>query len=57
MVKLSRDPVQKGAPVEWDLTAAFAAVPAQEQVLLLKQLGAEGMARRLQILEQAGVLR
>ena len=57
VVKLSRDPAQKGAPVEWDLTAAFAAVPAQEQVLLLKQLGAEGMARRLQILEQAGVLR
>jgi type IV pilus assembly protein PilN len=57
VVKLSRDPAQAGAPVEWDLTAAFATVPVQQQVPLLEQLGAEGLAQRLQILEQAGVLR
>ena len=57
VVKLSRDPAQAGAPVEWDLTAAFVTVPVQQQVPLLEQLGAEGLAQRLQILEQAGVLR
>jgi type IV pilus assembly protein PilN len=55
-VKLSRDPAKPGAPVDWDLTAAFAAVPAPQQVQLLETLGAQGLARRLQILDRAGVL-
>ena len=56
VVKLSRDPAKPGAPVDWDLTAAFAAVPAPQQVQLLETLGAQGLARRLQILHRAGVL-
>ena len=56
VVKLSRDPAKPGAPVDWDLTAAFAAVPAPQQVQLLETLGAQGLARRLQIMDRAGVL-
>jgi type IV pilus assembly protein PilN len=56
VVKLSRDAAKPAAPVEWDLTAAFATLPPNQQVRLLQKLGAEGLARRLQILEQAGVL-
>ena len=56
VIKLSRDAAKPGAPLEWDLTAAFATVPAVRQVQLLQNLGAEGLAQRLQILERAGVL-
>ena len=56
VVKLSRDAAKPAAPVEWDLTATFATLPPNQQVRLLQKLGAEGLARRLQILEQAGVL-
>lgn len=56
VVKLSRDPAKPGAPVEWDLTASFATLPPNQQLRLLQKLGAEGLARRLQILERAGVL-
>lgn len=56
VVKLSRDPAKPGAPVDWDLTAAFATLPPNQQVRLLQKLGAEGLARRLQILARAGVL-
>jgi type IV pilus assembly protein PilN len=56
VVKLSRDSAKPGAPVTWDLTAAFATLPPNRQVQLLQDLGAEGLARRLQILERAGVL-
>ena len=56
VIKLSRDAAKPGAPLEWDLTAAFATVPAVRQVQLLQNLGAEGLAKRLQILERAGVL-
>jgi type IV pilus assembly protein PilN len=56
VVKLSRDPAKSAAPVEWDLTAAFATLPPNQQVRLLQKLGADGLARRLQILERAGVL-
>jgi type IV pilus assembly protein PilN len=56
VVKLSRDAAKSAAPVEWDLTAAFATLPPNQQVRLLQKLGAEGLARRLQILERAGVL-
>jgi type IV pilus assembly protein PilN len=56
VVKLSRDASKPAAPVDWDLTAAFATLPAPEQLRLFQSLGAEGLARRLQILERAGVL-
>jgi type IV pilus assembly protein PilN len=56
VVKLSRDASKPAAPVEWDLTATFATLPAPEQLRLLQSLGAQGLAKRLQILERAGVL-
>lgn len=42
--------------VAWDLTAGLAQLPAQRQRRLLQQLGAVGLARRLQILEREGLL-
>ena len=58
VIKLSRDG-SKGAaePVSWELTAAFATMPAAEQLQVLQRLGAEGMLQRLRILQRAGVLR
>ena len=56
VVKLSRDASKPAAPVEWDLTAVFATLPAPQQLRLLQSLGADGLAKRLQILERAGVL-
>jgi type IV pilus assembly protein PilN len=56
VVKLSREASKPAAPVDWDLTAAFATLPAPQQLRLLQSLGAEGLAKRLQILERAGVL-
>jgi type IV pilus assembly protein PilN len=56
VIRLSRDVAKAGAPLEWDLTAAFVTLPAARQVQLLQSLGAEGLAKRLQILERAGVL-
>ena len=57
VIKLSRDGA-KGAdePVRWELTATFATLPVARQVQVLQQLGAEGMVRRLRILQRAGVL-
>ncbi|MBD1195492.1 MAG: PilN domain-containing protein [Vulcanococcus sp. Clear-D1] len=56
VVKLSREASKPAAPVDWDLTAAFATLPAPQQLRLLQSLGSEGLAKRLQILERAGVL-
>ena len=56
VVKLSRDPSKPAAPVEWELSAAFATLPATQQLRVLQALGAEGLAKRLQILEHAGFL-
>ena len=56
VVKLSREASKPAAPVDWDLTAAFTTLPAPQQLRLLQSLGAEGLAKRLQILERAGVL-
>jgi type IV pilus assembly protein PilN len=56
VVKLSREASKPTAPVDWDLTAVFATLPASQQLRLLQSLGAEGLAKRLQILERAGVL-
>jgi type IV pilus assembly protein PilN len=43
-------------PVGWEINAAFQTIPPEQQQQVLKALGADGMARRLQILKQAGVL-
>jgi type IV pilus assembly protein PilN len=58
VVKLSRDGTEAkpGEPVAWQLKAGFAALAAGQQLQLLQQLGADGMARRLQILQRAGLL-
>lgn len=56
VIKLSRDAAKAGAPLEWDLTAAFATLPAAQQVQVLQNLGAQGLAQRLLILERVGVL-
>lgn len=58
VIKLTRDEPKDGVvgPVAWDLSASFASLPATQQLEVLNQLGALGMARRLQILERAGVL-
>ncbi|MEY3545268.1 MAG: hypothetical protein RLZZ247_1425 [Cyanobacteriota bacterium] len=56
VVKLSREASKPAAPVDWDLTAAFATLPAPQQLRLLQSLGSKGLAKRLQILERAGVL-
>jgi type IV pilus assembly protein PilN len=56
VVKLSRDSTKPGALVDWELTAAVATLPPAQQVKLLRRLGADGLAQRLQILQGAGVL-
>ena len=61
VLKLSRDVSAAVAgkavpPVTWELTAGFATLAAPQQAQLLQRLGADGMARRLQILDRAGVL-
>ena len=58
VVKVSRDGTEAkpGDPVAWQLKAGFATLAAGQQLQLLQQLGADGMARRLQILQRAGLL-
>lgn len=58
VLKLSRDgsEAKPGEPVIWQLKAGFAILPAAQQMQLLQQLGADGMTRRLQILQRAGLL-
>ena len=53
MVKLSRTDSE---PVAWQITAKAASLSAVQQLQLLQQLGAEGLVRRLQILQRAGLL-
>lgn len=58
VIKLSREQATapNAGPVAWDLTASFATDPVARQSTVLQELGADGMARRLQMLERAGVL-
>ncbi|MFM7675571.1 MAG: PilN domain-containing protein [Synechococcus sp.] len=42
--------------VSFELSAPFAEVPPAREMALLKQLGAEGMARRYQLLQKEGLL-
>jgi type IV pilus assembly protein PilN len=63
VVKLLREaPTSSGKappappPVAWELLAPLARLSPERQRVLLQDLGADGMARRLQILSQAGVM-
>jgi type IV pilus assembly protein PilN len=65
VVKLAREASSAAAtgkgpapvpPVAWEITAPLVPLAPARQRQLLQQLGADGMARRLQILQQAGVL-
>ncbi|MFZ9850073.1 MAG: hypothetical protein ACO3EF_05815 [Vulcanococcus sp.] len=63
VIKLSREPVAAAAnapaptpSVSWDLAAGFATLKPAEQLALLRKLGADGMAKRLQDLARLGVL-
>ena len=57
VVKLSRDGAQAtpAEPVQWQITAKFAVLQPKQQLEVLQQLGAQGLARRLQLLQRAGV--
>ena len=47
----------KAAPfVTFEISGGIAQLPPQRQLLLLQQLGAEGMARRLQRVQAEGLL-
>jgi hypothetical protein len=41
----------------WELTARFASLQPQQQASVLASLQADGLARRLRLLQRAGVLR
>ena len=57
VLKLSRDSKGTGTPpISWELSASFAELPALQQLAVLQQLGAEGLVRRLQVLQRAEVL-
>jgi type IV pilus assembly protein PilN len=59
VVKLSRDGGAQSAsaePVQWSITAKFAVLQSKQQLEVLQQLGAQGLARRLLLLQRAGVL-
>ena len=63
VLKLSREPAEtdeKAAPrippVSWDLSAGFASLQPAQQLTMLRKLGADGMAKRLQDLERMGML-
>ncbi|KEF41724.1 MAG: hypothetical protein ER33_09745 [Cyanobium sp. CACIAM 14] len=43
--------------VRFELTAPFSSLPPARQLSVMRQLGSEGMARRLQLLEAEGLLR
>ena len=55
VLKLSRD--KPADPLGWELTARFALLQPQQQASVLASLQADGLARRLQLLQRAGVLR
>lgn len=55
VVKLSRD--KPTEPLAWEITARFASLQPQQQASVLTSLQADGLARRLQVLQRAGVLR
>ena len=59
VMKLSRDGGSQPAsaePVQWQITATFAVLQPKQQLEVLQQLGAQGLARRLQLLQRVGLL-
>lgn len=42
--------------VEFEMTGPFASLPPSRQLAVMKQLGSEGMARRLQLLQAEGLI-
>jgi type IV pilus assembly protein PilN len=44
------------SPVSFEINGPFAVLDAQRQLAVLRQLGSEGMARRLQLLQSEGLL-
>lgn len=54
VVKLSRDKATE--PLAWELTARFAALKPSQQEAVLAALQADGLARRMQVLQRAGVM-
>jgi len=52
--KLSRD--KPTEPLAWEITARFAPLQPAQQLTVLAQLQADGLARRMQVLQRAGVL-
>lgn len=44
------------APVQFDLTGSFAQLPVMRQLSVLQQLGSDGMARRLAMLQSEGLM-
>jgi type IV pilus assembly protein PilN len=55
VVQLQRDG-EAGSGVNWELSARFAALPASRMLQVLQALQADGLARRLRLLQAAGVL-
>jgi type IV pilus assembly protein PilN len=55
VVQLQRDG-EAGPGVNWELSARFAALPAPRMLQVLQALQADGLARRLRLLQAAGVL-
>ena len=55
VVKLKRDGTSEGS-VQWDLSAGFAKLTPAQQLAVLKALRADGLVKRLQLLQANGVL-
>jgi hypothetical protein len=55
VVQLQRDG-DAGSGVNWELSARFGALPAPRMLQVLQALQADGLAKRLRLLQAAGVL-
>jgi len=55
VVKLQRDGAS-GGPVDWELSARFAALAPDQQLAVLQALQADGLVQRLRLLQSKGVL-
>ena len=55
VVKVQRDGASEGS-VEWELSARFAALTPAQQLAVLQALQADGLVKRLQLLQSKGVL-
>jgi len=55
VVKLQRDGAS-GGPVDWELSARFAALAPDQQLAVLQALQADGLVQRLRLMQSKGVL-